>query len=38
VGVAQARKGVMEAWTLIPGTRDWRYINSQRVGKLLSAK
>lgn len=32
--VAQAHKGALEAWTFIP-TRDARYLNRQRVGRLL---
>lgn len=38
VGVALARKGVMEAWTMLPVSKNLGYVNSQRAGKLLRAK
>ena len=31
--VAQARGGMMEAWTMVP-TSDFRYLNAQRRGRL----
>jgi hypothetical protein len=34
LAVAQARGGVMEAWTVIP-TGDWSYLNKQRSGRLV---
>ena len=32
--VAEARKGFLESWTFIP-VRNWKYLNKQRVGKLV---
>lgn len=33
--VVQSNKGVMEAWTTMPVSRDFKYLNKQRSGKLV---
>lgn len=38
LAVAQARKGLMEAWTMIPLTKDKAYLQAQRSGMLLHSK
>lgn len=38
LAVAQARKVLMEAWTMIPLTKDKAYLQAQRSGMLLHSK
>lgn len=38
LAVSQARKGLMEAWTMIPLTKDKAYLQAQRSGMLLHSK